>query len=314
MAGTSLMVYGRQRSGMMRRMKIGLLIMGWVWVGSGFVWGQLGEEPIRRAEGVEEEVRVAAPVEEVVRKAERVEKPKTDTGQPIHANQPIGVKIESPLDGQVVDWETVDVFVRVENYALGEGGNRLHVILDNGSPVEQTSERRPTILRSLAPGAHSLRVYAVKPDGKMLADPKASDRINFFVRRKDFSNFQPWDRPYLTVNLPQEGMVYPDGEAKVWLDFRAHNAPLGKEKFRVKAQLDGVETIINSGEPYAWGGLAEGRHRLVVELIDEDGDPVSEMYARVERTMEIPRMVKAVNPQEADSANLWIKKKTKPAQ
>ena len=53
---------------------------------------------------------------------------------------------------------------------------------------------------------------------------------------------------------------------------------------------------------------------MVVELIDEDGDPVSEMYARVERTVEIPRMVKAVNPQEADSANLWIKKKTKPAQ
>ena len=82
----------------------------------------------------------------------------------------------------------------------------------------------------------------------------------------------------------------------------------------MKAQLDGVETIISSGEPYAWGGLVEGRHRLVVELIDEDGDPVSEMYARVERTVEIPRMVKAVNPQEADSANLWIKKKTKPAQ
>ena len=299
---------------MIRGMKIGLLIMGWILVGSGFVWGQLGEEPVRKAEGVEEEVRVAAPVEEVVRKAERVEKPKTDTGQPIRPNEPIGVKIESPLDGQVVDWETVDVFVRVENYALGEGGNRLHVLLDNGSPVEQTSERRPTILRSLPPGAHSLRVYAVKPDGKMLADPKASDRINFFVRRKDFSNFQPWDRPYLTVNLPQEGMVYPDGENKVWLDFRAHNAPLGKEKFRVKAQLDGVETIISSGEPYAWGALAEGRHRLVVELIDEDGDPVSEMYARVERTLEIPRMVKAVNPHEADSANLWIKKKTKPAQ
>ena len=258
---------------------------------------------------------MAAPVqEEVVRKAERVEKPKTDTGQPIRPNEPIGVKIESPLDGQVVDWETVDVFVRVENYALGEGGNRLHVLLDNGSPVEQTSARRPTILRSLAPGSHSLRVYAVKPDGKMLADPKASDQINFFVRRKDFSNFQPWDRPYLTVNLPQEGMVYPDGENKVWLDFRAHNAPLGKEKFRVKAQLDGVETIISSGDPYAWGALVEGRHRLVVELIDEDGDPVSEMYARVERTLEIPRMVKAVNPHEADSANLWIKKKTKPAQ
>ena len=78
--------------------------------------------------------------------------------------------------------------------------------------------------------------------------------------------------------------------------------------------MDGVETIMSKEEPYAWGGLAEGRHRLLVELIDEDGDPVSEMFARVERTIEVPRMVKAVNPNEADSANLWLRKKTKPAQ
>jgi hypothetical protein len=116
------------------------------------------------------------------------------------------------------------------------------------------------------------------------------------------------------VNLPQEGVVYPDGEGKVWLDFRAHNAPLAKDKFRVKAHLDGVETILSKEESYPWGGLAEGRHRLLVELIDEDGDPVSEMFARVERTIEVPRMVKAVNPNEADSANLWLRKKTKPTQ
>jgi len=29
----------------------------------------------------------------------------------------------------------------------------------------------------------------------------------------------------------------------------------------------------------------------------------------VERTFEIPRIVKAVNPTEADSANLWLKRK-----
>jgi len=295
-------------------MKTWCCVIGWIWVGGGLVWGQLGEEPVRKAEALEEEVRLATPVEEVVRKAEKVDKPKTDTGQPIDPQEPIRVKIESPLDGQVVDWETVDVFVGVENYALGEGGNRLHVILDNGSPMEQASERKPTILRSLAPGAHSLRVYAVKPDGKMLADLEASDRINFFVRRKDFSNFQPWNSPYLTVNLPQEGVVYPDGEGKVWLDFRAHNAPLAKDKFRVKAQLDGVETILSKEESYPWGGLAEGRHRLLVELIDEDGDPVSEIFARVERTIKVPRLVKAVNPNEADSANLWLRKKTKPTQ
>ena len=35
---------------------------------------------------------------------------------------------------------------------------------------------------------------------------------------------------------------------------------------------------------------------------------VSEIFARVERTFEIPRMVKAVNPNQVDEANLWLRR------
>ena len=275
---------------------------------AGFLHGQTGEEVVRLAEPVAEEVRAAELHQEPVRKAERAVKPPTNTGAPIQAGQPVRLVVESPQEGEVMPYETVDVFVRAENYAIGEGGNRLHVILDNGSPIEHRNELKPVVLRGLAPGAHVLRVWAVKPDGKMLADPEASSRVNFYVRRKDFSNFQPSDHPYLTVNLPLDGMAFPDPEGKVWLDFRAHNVTLAKEGYRVRFRLDGVETILSTGDPYAWSGLAEGRHRLVVELIDEDGDPVSEIFARVERTFEIPRTVKAVNPKEVDTMNHWLRR------
>ena len=283
---------------------VGLAVLGW----AGFGRSQEEEETVKRAEPVSEEVRVAELHQEPVRKAERAVKPPTNTGAPIHADQAVRVVIESPKEGEVVPYETVDVFVRVENYAIGDGGNRLHVVVDNGSPIEHTNELKPVVLHGLAPGAHVLRIYAVKPDGKMLAGSEAWARVNFYVRRKDFSNFQPEDHPYLTVNLPRDGMAFPDPEGKVWLDFRVHNAALAKEGFRVRFRLDGVETILPSGEPYAWAGLSEGRHRLVVELIDEDGDPVSEIFARVERTFEIPRMVRAVNPQQVDEANLWLRR------
>ena len=283
---------------------VGLAVLGWA--GSGR--SQDEEETVKRAEPVSEEVRVAGPQQEPARKAERPVKPPTNTGAPIHADQPVRVVVESPQEGEVMPYETVDVFVRTENYAIGDGGNRLHVVVDNGSPIEHTNELKPVVLHGLAPGAHVLRIYAVKPDGKMLAGSDAWARVNFYVRRKDFSNFQPEDHPYLTVNLPRDGMAFLDPEGKVWLDFRAHNAALGKEGFRVRFRLDGVETILPSGEPHAWAGLSEGRHRLVVELIDEDGDPVSEIFARVERTFEIPRMVRAVNPQQVDEANLWLRR------
>ena len=282
-------------------------LMGF-WGFGGFLHAQTEEETVQRAEAVSEGVRAAEPHQEPVRKAERAVKPPTNTGAPIHAGLPVRVVVESPQEGEVMPWETVDVFVRAENYAIGDGGNRLHVIVDNGSPIEHTHELKPVVLHGLAPGAHVLRIVAVKPDGKMLAHPEASVRRNFYVRRQDFSNFQPEDRPYLTVNLPKDGSVFPDAEGKVWLDFRAHNVRLAQAGYRVRFRLDGVETILPAAEPYAWSGLSEGRHRLVVELIDEDGDPVSEMFARVERTFEIPRMVKAVNPQEVDSANLWLRR------
>lgn len=265
------------------------------------------EETVRQAQPVVEEVRAAEPHQEPVRKAERAVKPPTNTGAPIHPGQPVRVVVESPKDGEVMPWETVDVFVRADNYAIGDGGNRLHVILDNASPVEHSNELKPVVLHGLAPGAHVLRIYAVRPDGKMLADPEAWQRVNFYVRRKDFSNFQPEDHPHLTVNLPKDGMAFPDPEGKVWLDFRAHNVTLARDGYRVRIRLDGVETILSGPEPYAWTGLYEGRHRLVVELIDEEGDPVSEIFARVERTFEIPRMVKAVNPNQVDEANLWLR-------
>lgn len=270
---------------------------------------QTEEEPVRKAVVSEEGVRAVEPHLEPIRKAEKHEKPRTDTGAGIRPEQPVAVKIETPHEEQVMSWETVDVFLRLENYAIGDGGNRVALILDNGSPIEHDHDLKPVILRGLSPGAHTLRAYAVRPDGKMIRDPEAWDRVNFHVRRKDFSNFQPMDRPYLTVNLPTDGNAYPDAEGKVWLDFRAHNAPLGKEKYRVRLQLDGVSTFLEKEEPYPLAGLAEGRHRLVVDLVDEDGDPSPEIYARVERTFEIPRVVKAVNPNEADSANLWLKRK-----
>jgi hypothetical protein len=293
------MIYGVQRK---------VLYVWVVWCLVALAKAQMGEEPVRKAERVEEEVRSAEAVEETVRRADLAEKPKSESALGrLFSNTP-KVKIESPQDGQVMPWETVDVFVRVDQVTIEEDGHRVHVILDNGSPIEHTNVLKPVILRGLAPGAHTVRVFVVKPDGKMLPHPESFARTDFYVRRQDFSNFQPVDRPYLTVNLPKDGVVNPDADGKVWLDFLTHQAPLAKDKYRVKAVMSGVETIVSTRDPHPWAGLAEGRHRVVIELIDEDGDPVSEIFARVERTFEISRVVRAVNPKEADSANLWLRR------
>lgn len=215
------MSHSKGRSLLLRSHQV-LLYLFW---GTGVVFAQTEEEPVRPALPAEAVVRAADPRTEPVRRAEKHEKPRTDTGAGIVPGQPVKVKIETPQEEQVMSWETVDVFFRLQNYAIGEGGNRICLILDNGSPIEHAHDLKPIILRGLSPGAHTLRAMAVRPDGKMLRDTEAWDRINFHVRRRDFSNFQPGDRPYLTLNLPWDGLAYPDAEGKVWLDFASIMPP-----------------------------------------------------------------------------------------
>ena len=155
-----------------------LIVFWFVWVLGSTVQSQIGEEPVRKAELVGEQVRAAEPVVEEVRKADSVDTKKGSALDQILSTTP-KVTIQSPQDGQVMPWETVDVFVQVENLTISEDGHRLHVIVDNGSPIEHTNVLRPVILRGLAPGAHTLRIFAVKPDGKMLPNPEALMRVDF---------------------------------------------------------------------------------------------------------------------------------------
>ena len=92
-----------------------LLYLLW---GTVLVRAQTEEEPVRPALTAEDAVRAVAPHSEPVRKAEKHEKPRTDTGMGINPGKPVGVKIETPQEEQVMSWETVDVFFRLQNYAV----------------------------------------------------------------------------------------------------------------------------------------------------------------------------------------------------
>ncbi|NBS54192.1 hypothetical protein EBT23_01250 [bacterium] len=222
-----------------------LALLPWAyWVLVFPLQGQIEEVPAQRAEAVSEGVRAAEPHQEPVRKAERAVKPPTNTGAPIHAGHPVRVVVESPKEGEVMPWETVDVFVRAENYAIGDGGNRLHVILDNGSPIEHANELKPVVLHGLAPGAHVLRIFAVKPDGKMLADPEASVRLNFYVRL-------PAGRPPL-----------PDGEPTQGRQRVSRYGRKGVVRFSC-AQCDVGQGGAPGAIPVGWGGNDFARRRAL---------------------------------------------------
>lgn len=276
---------------------------------AGLAWAQL--EPVRppRAEIVElvpedTEAPAAEGVTDVLAEPET----RGRDGLPDDPARPVKLRIVSPRPREIIPTSVVDVFLEVENYTLVEGGNRLHVILDNGVPQTWTDVRRPFPLKNLSEGGHSVRVLAVRPDGTSIRGKEAFAMVHFYVKRKDFQNYADPDWPFLTVNLPLAGEVDLDGQGRLCFDYWAHNTDFENSGLRLKYQLDSYEGELAEDGPVYWSNLPPGRHKLVVELFDKTGQPVFGTFNRVEREFTVRQVLRAVPlqplvPEEENAAS-----------
>lgn len=215
-------------------------------------------------------------------------------GLPDDPARPVVVRIVSPRPREIIPTSVVDVFLEVENYTLAEGGNRLHVIINNDPPVPWADARRPFPLKNLSEGGHTVRVLAVRPDGTSIR-PGGFAMVHFYVRRKNFQNYTDPEGPFLTVNLPAGGVADLDAQGRLCFDYWAHNADFRADQgLRIKYQLDAYEGELTEDGPVYWSNLVPGRHRLVVELFDRSGQPVFGPFNRVEREFEVRPVLRAV--------------------
>jgi len=272
---------------------------------AGLARAQPGPEAPPRAEVVEPVLAPEPPSAQPVPVPEGTEAPAAEAvpavpetrgrdGLPDDPAMPVRVRIVSPRSREIIPTSVVDVFLEVDNYTLAEGGNRLHVILDNGVPQPWTDVRRPFPLKNLTEGGHSVRVLAVRPDGTSIRGPEAFALVHFYVKRKDFQNYADPEGPFLTVNLPVAGEVDLDGQGRLCFDYWAHNADFAQSGLRLKYQLDAYEGELAEEGPVYWSNLPPGRHKLVVELFDKTGQPVFGPFNRVEREFTVRQVLRAV--------------------
>lgn len=232
---------------------------------------------------------VATPVE-----AERLE-PTAFDGLPTNPALPIAVQILSPTPQSVVDDPQTDIFLKVENYKLAKGGNCIHLIHNNEAPISIYDLKRPLTLKNLAIGGHSLRAFAVKPNGESFSENKAFSFVHFYVHKKDFQNYVNTADPFLTVNLPSSGTVDTDESGRVTFDYRLHNGFFDPSKgYKLKYRISGFEGTISKTGPVYWANLPRGKHTLLVQLYDSQDNPAPGVFNHVEREFEIRKVLKAV--------------------
>ena len=210
--------------------------------------------------------------------------------------QPIETAIVAPHQKEVVPPGPVDIFFDVKNGTLMEGGNALRVVIDNRPPVTLYNSIRPLTLKDLRDGGHTIRAYIAKPDGTMLREAKAFAMTHFYVRKKDFQNYTDPAAPFLTVNLPSGESMDTDADGRVCFDYEVRNAPAATGpgvEYKVRYALEGYEGYLAEPGPVFWSNIPVGKHRLVVELFDKNGQPLFGIFNRVERVFEVRQLLKA---------------------
>ena len=225
------------------------------------------------------------------------------------------LKIVSPANNSVINGSVVAVRLNLSGDLKGykphkdpatNGGNHVHVILDN-QPYEAYYELdQPFELRNVTEGKHTLRVFPSRPwhesykndgsfqmvtftvkgggdpnkptttnTGQVVASPSPSAREGKDVAPSTAGQVDP-TKPLLTYSRPKGEYKGADAEA-IMIDFWLANAKLKGDggEYRVRYIIDDDDPrYIDTWEPIWLSGWTNGKHLVRLELLDKDQRPV----------------------------------------
>lgn len=204
--------------------------------------------------------------------------------------------VRMPPDGKLYKSGDVLVTLRLDDWEMQpEPGSHLHVIVDNEMPIDVRDLSKPLNInklfkaafgRELAEGTHVVRIYPAYTNHEAVRGEKVFGllRVHVASRTSDFP-FNKED-PLLTVGSPGSCQ---QGGKPVLIDFMLGNVSgLDAKGTRIRYTLDdSVRGEIVANVPHFIEDLAEGEHRLRLELVGADGKPVPGPYNDTTRVFKV---------------------------
>lgn len=163
--------------------------------------------------------------------------------------------------------------------ANSDKGQHIHLIVDN-KPYEARYE--PEFHYKIEDGSHYVLAFLSRSYHESIKNPKASVLIHAEIKDSSFKKLTPVDLPILFYSRPKGSYVGNDAK-KVMLDFYLANCRLG-QMFKVKAEINQQEFIIDKWQPYYITGLPMGENKIKLSLLDSAGVLVNNPFNPVERT------------------------------
>jgi hypothetical protein len=235
----------------------------------------------------------------VVQPPERIEKMREQRGE-LEQAAPV-VRIVSPANNSVIDGPTVQVRVSLsgdlKGYKPGQDpatgmGDHIHVILDNEPYEAYYDLSAPFEFKDVAPGRHTLRVFASRPWHESYKNEGSFHMVSFTVRgsaaspapaspspamgEKPAPDGPDPSRPLLTYSRPK-GEYKGEEADPIMIDFWLTNARLkgDGDQYRIRYIIDdGEPGYIDRWAPVWLAGWANGKHSVRLELLGSDDRPV----------------------------------------
>lgn len=206
------------------------------------------------------------------------------------------VKIISPQADQVLQDDTVTARFDVKDLPIFKNpeldlGPHLHVILDNQPYIAVYDLNQPLVFPDLAPGTHTLRIFASRPWHESFKNEGAYAQTTFHIFTKTDDNNPAPAQPLLTYSRPKGSY----GAEPILLDFYLTNAPLhlvAQENpqdeiadWRIRCTINGSSFVIDRWEPIYLQGFKPGKNWVQLEFLDEKGDPLKNVFNNTVRVI-----------------------------
>ena len=217
------------------------------------------------------------------------------TGSPEYPDAKL--TIVSPREGQVLKNASDSVMVVMQvtgiqlevptagdstrGLAYSRQGQHVHVIIDDKPYMADYKNGQPFNVGLLPTGMHTVRAFPSFSWHESIKSRSAFGAHVFYVGEKPAdkdTNAGMFKRPLLTYSRPKGTYTGADAK-KVLLDFYVSNATLGPDAYKVKLWVDDAALPdIVKWQPYFITGLAKGKHKIALQLVDSKGNGVPGIY------------------------------------
>ena len=197
------------------------------------------------------------------------------------------VAIASPKPETTLSGPDVAVQLKLRNLSIYKDkklglGPHLQLILDNQPAQSIYTLDEPVELKNLAPGSHTLRVFAVWPWGESFKNEAAYAQTTFHVLAETGEHTPDPAKPLLTFSQPQGTYA----AQPVLLDYYLTNAPLHQlaqaddtlTDWKIRCTVNGQSFVTDQWQPFYLKGLKPGQNWVQLALIDDQGKPIENAF------------------------------------